>query len=117
MNKTATVQVTRTILLIGITLGITTLVTALADNPSPVGWNLSGGGFCARTYRIFNTTLTPSPGIYAQNCSTGKNDYYNATDAGFLINKALLACFPTTTFSFCNMGVSGGVYNVYSRAW
>src|SRR2546426_10518960 len=74
--------------LICLIISLTSLVSIRGDNPSPVGWNLSGGGFCSGTYTIFNTTSAPNPGLYAENCSTGANDFFNSTDLGFLFNKA-----------------------------
>lgn len=76
----------RTVLIICLSIGLASLFAVRADNPSPIGWNLSGGGFCKGTYTIFNTTLTPNPGLYAENCATGKNDFFSATDLGALAN-------------------------------
>jgi len=78
----------RVLLLLILSVSLTSILFVRGDNPSPVGWNLSGGGFCQGTYTIFNTTLSPNPGVYAQNCQTGTN-LFNATDTGFLVNSAL----------------------------
>jgi hypothetical protein len=116
----------RTILIIFLAVGAASLVTIHGDNVSPVGWNLSGGGFCQGTYTIFNTTASPNPGLYSQNCSTGKNDCFSSTDFGSVFNcsRALMtgggtinvrqgifaavtpAIFSTTTQSFFSCGIT-----------
>jgi len=79
----------RPFLIIFLSIGLAGLLAVRADNPSPVGWNLSGGGFCDGAYTIFNTTLSPNPGIYGQSCATGKNDCFSATDFGAVVNCAV----------------------------
>jgi len=58
----------------------------IASNPSPNNWNFDGGGFCPGTYRIFNSTDNK---LYAENCSTGTNDFAPATDLGALLTSSV----------------------------
>ena len=72
--------------------------------------SIEGGGFCARTYRVFNNTGVDNM-IYAENCKTGVNEYGPSTDTGSVVNSVIGAALSTTTFSSANIGIAGGLYN------
>ena len=91
--------------LIALTLASYTAYRTFAT-PSGQTSSIEGGGFCQGTYTVYNNTIDKL--LYAENCTTGVNDFSASSDLGSLLTTSVI---PAMT-SGGTISLRAGLFNV-----